>query len=215
MHSDAQSYSFDTGYWPTALAEPAVVIPSLEKSNPNPVTQGSSKYAQTIEKRMSDFFRRSAALDSAPVQLKAQKPAPSGLASENQMHNILALTASIKEIPVEGGIIHPGEALAQKIIDAVNDSASLVQTLFSSCSMALLADVLLLFGRLDISDKTLRVGLVQKALQSDSLVLRDAAAQAVELWEDQNAAEILARHQETVPWLAEYMQEIVEDLQAN
>ena len=57
-----------------------------------------------------------------------------------------------------------------------------------------------------------RVDLVQDALQSNNVDIKEAAIQAVEHWGDAELVEVLASHQEDVVWLREYIAGVVKDL---
>ncbi len=59
-----------------------------------------------------------------------------------------------------------------------------------------------------------RYGLIDIALRTGNILLRDAAVQAVEEWEDSSLAPLLRSHQEreAVPWLRSYVSDVISDL---
>ena len=57
-----------------------------------------------------------------------------------------------------------------------------------------------------------RTDLVRKGLAIDNLEIRDAAAQTAETWGGMRA--ILEAHFEPVPWLRDYIRDVVDDLRA-
>lgn len=73
------------------------------------------------------------------------------------------------------------------------------------------ADFLRVAGRVR-ADAGLRDRLLEEGLDSESVEVRDAATQAAALWGHASAAEILQRHHERVPWLAEYKERVISDI---
>jgi len=69
---------------------------------------------------------------------------------------------------------------------------------------------LILLGRLEIP-QLLRVQLVQIGLASPSLDVRDAAIQAVENWGGESLVNLLRGHTESVPWLSQYLEQVIQD----
>ena len=58
-----------------------------------------------------------------------------------------------------------------------------------------------------------RVPLVRDALTTGNTEVRDAAVQAVEKWGESGLVDILRTHQDNVPWLHEYIQGVIDDLE--
>jgi len=70
--------------------------------------------------------------------------------------------------------------------------------------------VLRCLGRLDNPlTEEWRASLVEAALASPDVEVRDAAAQAAELWNDERSHEVLRQHNETEPWLRAYIEEVL------
>jgi len=57
-----------------------------------------------------------------------------------------------------------------------------------------------------------RAKLVRDGLEVHNLEIRDSIIQAAELWEDPATLNILHDHDEPVPWLHDYIQDVLEDL---
>ena len=73
------------------------------------------------------------------------------------------------------------------------------------------ADTLRLLSRLRPYDPQWREGIIRKALQSSSLIVRDAAMQAIEGWAEPGLLEILRQHKEPDALLARYAAQIIVD----
>lgn len=76
----------------------------------------------------------------------------------------------------------------------------------------LLADFLRLAGRVH-PDAQLRTELLEQSLASEDIQVRDAAVQAAELWADSSSVSALRQHQEKAPWLADYIQRVIQDVE--
>lgn len=57
-----------------------------------------------------------------------------------------------------------------------------------------------------------RAKLVRDGLEVHNLEIRDSIVQAAELWEDPATLNILRDHDEPVPWLHDYIQDVLEDV---
>ena len=56
------------------------------------------------------------------------------------------------------------------------------------------------------------VKIVQSALASDHLEMRDAAVQAAESWAGAEIRKVLEQHSENVSWLRDYIKDVINDL---
>jgi hypothetical protein len=75
-------------------------------------------------------------------------------------------------------------------------------------------DFVRLLGRISEVDSATRLFVLECALRSRSVDVRDAGVQAAETWNDRKLTRSLRRHQESVGWLAEYVRNVVEALEA-
>jgi len=119
---------------------------------------------------------------------------------------------AIEAEPVEDGITHPGEAIVLRIC-ARNATKALVEAIMAPPS-GLAASMVQIVGRVPPMELDLRRRLIQHALASVDVQLRDAAVQAVELWDDVALADLLEEHSEEVQWLQTYIAEVIEDFRA-
>ena len=121
------------------------------------------------------------------------------------------LTSTIETEPVEDGVSHPGESVIAEIVD-VRGADALADMILQIGAPSLAAAALRLFGRVASPSAGARQRLIEHGLHSESVEIRDAVVQSVELWKDQDAVHMLEKHQEPVPWLAEYIRSVVEEL---
>jgi hypothetical protein len=77
---------------------------------------------------------------------------------------------------------------------------------------SLAAGLLRLLGRQRIFTVARRLRVIQLALSSPAIELRDAGVQAAESWRDPEAVGILRAHAEPCGWLADYIERVIRDL---
>jgi len=129
-----------------------------------------------------------------------------------------SLNASFEAIPLQDGMDHPAEDIISDAVRSVDD-----KSLFEWFSMVCLdtkcptfaASILRCIGRqIHIGTDSWRTELVGKALKVDEVEIRDAALNAAEFWSGQRMRNMLAGKVETepIPWLRDYMQDVIEDL---
>ena len=119
---------------------------------------------------------------------------------------------SIVAEPVEDGYRHSAEEILEQAINSDADSAAtwIRLLILDRRKPALAAAVLRCLGRLDNPlTEEWRASLVEAALASPDVEVRDAAAQAAELWNDERSYEVLRQHNETEPWLRAYIEEVL------
>ena len=128
------------------------------------------------------------------------------------------LHSAFDGIPLESFVEHPADEILTKALQAAVNSPAIFQFIQEFC---------LDFSRPDFAASTLRclsrqpapkdsewrTQLVRASLASESLNVRDAAIQAADAWRDADMATILQSHQESEPWLREYISEIIADLE--
>ena len=128
----------------------------------------------------------------------------------------MMLGAAFDAEPVEDGVAHPAERILERALHTGDQSTAhgIVAALcvdtarpgFSAASLRCL-------GRLTLPGSSAwRSSVISEALAHSDVELRDAAVQAVESWGDPNLLDVLRAHREAVPWLADYIREVTEDL---
>ena len=155
----------------------------------------------------------SMAVDSA---LKAV-PGHSGLAPRVASRFLELLESRLRRDfeaePLEDCIIHAAE---KTIADALRDEHGAAALKFlhdislDAERPGFAASVFCCLARQEepVGDAGWRTALVQSGLASESLSIRDAAAQAAEEWGDPEMRGVLEQHSEPVDWLADYMREV-------
>lgn len=125
------------------------------------------------------------------------------------------LLHAFQEEPVEDGISHAGEQVLERMCNMLDTKASgYIRSWVIHCENPTIgASILRLVGRLDIPfTETWRKEVIGVVLKHSDVEMRDAAVQAVELWDDQFAIDLLKRHKEKVGWLRDYIQRVIRDL---
>jgi len=127
----------------------------------------------------------------------------------------LRLLRALEAEAVEDGMSHPGEAILVEAADALRDAASpwFARLLSNDEDSRWAASILRLLARVGLptSDSD-RGDLIRYALDQEDIVLRDAAVEAVDLWGSPPLLRILSAHQESAPWLADYIARVIRDL---
>ena len=136
--------------------------------------------------------------------------------SNEQNRLLRMLRTSFDENPIEDGIDHPAEDI---IVNAIHfNDAELVFYWLKSFSLdaehpSYAASILRCLGRLKSPGKvSWRVDLIRKALAMEDAEIRDAAVQAAECWGGEGILETLKAHSEPLPWLQDYIRDVIEDL---
>jgi len=122
----------------------------------------------------------------------------------------------VAEHPVESGSFHPAEEpLREWIAERGEDEVLGLWERQAARRPGLAADLLRCLGVLDAA---LTAGwghaLMGRALASRSLDIRSAAVEALEHWADARARAILARSDERVPWLRDYVERVLDEITA-
>jgi len=128
----------------------------------------------------------------------------------------MQVRCAIAEEPVEAGYPHPAEAiLAKAVINRPREVIEWFERLLTEeTNHSLGGDILTCFGHaVENSPPAWAYRIVEKALLSSSVAVRDAAAQTLELWGTFAALRILKNHHEGVSWLRKYIEEVIELLQ--
>lgn len=127
------------------------------------------------------------------------------------------LSLAFEAAPVQDGFSHPAEAVLRDAFDrdpaaAARDVCAIVE---NPANPARAADTLRCLGRVhSAGSPTWRAALIQDALASTDLEVRDAAIAAVEVWEDARLLSGLRSHHEPVDWLRRYLDAVIRDLES-
>ncbi len=124
------------------------------------------------------------------------------------------LWVRLEEEPLEDGITHPAENLVREaLLGSPNGRLGLYDLVVDDDRPEFSSAVLRLAGRVGRSaENEWRRDLVKSALTASSHALREAAVEAVEQWEDPKLVSLLREHEEPVPWLKDYIDDVIDDL---
>lgn len=152
--------------------------------------------------------------------LPINRPSADDPADQIQKREELAakLSAIFQANPVEDGIDHPGEVMIREALQSMDGYPVLEWLKMFSADTAnphFAASVLRCLGRQQrLGTASWRIEVIRKALSTDAVDLRDAAAQAAECWGGLEMQDILQEHTDPVPWLREYILDILNDIQS-
>lgn len=125
------------------------------------------------------------------------------------------IRAAIEADPVEDGYLHPAEVFLEELLRVSGQNAGdwLIDVLSGRrWNGSLAAGLLRLSSRQKPLTKEWRLRVIQLALSSPNIELRDAAVQAAEAWEDPGAVQLLQAHTEPCAWLSDYVWRVIRDL---
>jgi hypothetical protein len=117
-----------------------------------------------------------------------------------------SLISGIDAEPVQDGVTHPAEAAVDEFIRKHGSWSALSNLQALDGGRA--ASLLRLLGRSSKVEGIARLVAIAIGLASSSVEVRDAAAQAAELWEDPASVPLLLKHRESTPWLAAYIERV-------
>ena len=206
----------------------------IEVSTHPAQTLGASKLALASGREVMEFFRDLSSAASfqrdpsmarglferqLPV-LVAEEPSTHEQASYEDADNIFhqvedRIRAALEAEPVEDGYIHPAEVFLEEVVQDRGQAAGdwLIDVISSRrWNRPLAAGLLRLLSRQKPLTEAWRRHVIQAALSSSDVELRDAGVQAAESWEDPGAVEILQKHREPCTWLADYIERVIRDL---
>ena len=126
------------------------------------------------------------------------------------------LHAAFVAEPLEDGMTHPAEHIIAETLGS-EDQDDVLEWLGTLClgstGPTFAASVFLCVARQsEIGTSNWRAKLVRNGLEVNDVEIRDAAAQAAELWGDPAVRDVLTAHSEAVPWLRDYIRSVVDDL---
>lgn len=202
----------------------------LESLDPCAPTLGASAIAQVRDQFQADLVGRSRMLVSFvgnPDLERALMPVPVAVLLPERSFNPFEeappwwptellrdarrLRSALEGESVEDGMSHPAEFVLEELLQRYGADA-LVNLILGTARPAMAAEMIRLLARTEPPQSATIRRLVEEGLRRESVELRDAVAQAVELWEDTEAAAVLSKHQEPIAWLADYMDRVVKDL---
>ena len=126
------------------------------------------------------------------------------------------LHAAFEGDPLEDGMAHPAERIIDEALQSREDQIVLQWLTAFSLDAAqpnFAASVLRCLGRQTRPGTgSWRAGLVRDALAMDDIEIRDAAVQAAEWWGERDIRDILKSHSDPVPWLRDYIRDVIDDL---
>lgn len=123
---------------------------------------------------------------------------------------------ALNEEPIEDGYIHPAENIIEETIKAYQPYAGTwIQSLYidNLSNPTLAAGILRCIGRLNprITQPWGSI-MATGALLHPDVEVREAAVRAIEMLEDPTIIGFLERREEKVPWLADYIKQVIKDL---
>ena len=126
------------------------------------------------------------------------------------------LWASFDIDSLEDGMFHPSEQIIADALCSMEEQQVLNWLMALSLDAghpSFSASVLKCLGRQpNPGTNSWRARLVREGLAMDDVEIRDAAAQAAELWGDLELVEVLESHSEPESWLQDYIRDIIGDL---
>ena len=135
---------------------------------------------------------------------------------EKQNKLAIWLYSAFEDEPFENGMDHPADQIIEDALRCARDERIFKQ--FGALCLdiqrpSFASSILGCLGRqTDIGNAAWRAGIVRDALATDDIEIRDAAVHAAEFWGGTEIADALISHNEPVPWLQDYIREVVDDL---
>ncbi len=189
--------------------DPDLVLECLESEDYEPVPSERSsarwKYSLlALTDRATSFFERietRGAVVKIPAQLRLAR----------------WLSEAFEAEPFEDGMDHPAEEIIGNAIHSGSDSRVfdwISEICLDAERPAFAASILRCLGRIVYpGQRSWRTELVRKALTMDNIQIRDAAIQATENWGGNEIRNVLRTHHERSPWLRNYLQSVIDDLE--
>lgn len=135
---------------------------------------------------------------------------------ESKFTFALKILSAINAEPVEDGFEHPAESLLKEAVMRYRRETVewLYKLITEEDNAAFVASILKCLGRIegDICEEW-GVVLISKALQHRDVEVRDAAVQVAESWGTGGVLMLLKGHRDDVPWLQDYIDRVVRDLE--
>lgn len=164
-------------------------------------TLGTSKFSQSFP------------LDR-PQRVYLRYPKMVRAGAQTISKSFASLVAALEVERVEDGYRHPAEGLLLEFVDQHTLRCLAQQLFLTGLRASVVADAIHLLGRIPSADLATQKEILRDGFQSPNLEIRDAAAQAAETWGHPGLVSVLRNHQEPVPWLARYIDQVARDLEA-
>ena len=144
------------------------------------------------------------------VNLVSRQLAAQAAFAEDAVQDFRVLLGCIDENTIEDGVSHPAEKLIARFLR--DHSTQTLLTLLTRTDTCRKATLTRLLGRNETLDSKTRISILTRGLASPNVELRDAAAQAAELWEDPTTLRALRGHYEPIPWLDAYIRQVTDSI---
>lgn len=127
------------------------------------------------------------------------------------------LLSELEMNPFEEGVHHPAEKTLEEALEKNVQATSWIYNILKDSlnNPVLAADILKCLGMIDYEKmRSIAKEIVEKILAQPGVRLRDAAVYAAEQWESGELVDILRGYAkgEKVKWLAQYMDEVADDI---
>ncbi len=215
----------------SGLGEDSEIVTSVN----TPQTSGASELADTLVRETIEFLQDLYSAQSyqrdpsiarglivghrfgivSEMVSTPEKRRPSDVTEGSFCQSTQQIQLALESDPVEDGYTHPAEIhLANLIKDGDQEAGDWLTDMISGYrwNPSLAAGLLRVLGRQKPFTEEWRLRVIQSALSSPDIELRDAGIQAAELWGDPGAVKLLQEHNETCTWLADYVRRVIRDL---
>ena len=130
---------------------------------------------------------------------------------QRRAHLRSALITVFSDRSVEDGWTHPAQVILEThCAEYGNLAAADMSWIFRQMGLQHRVDLMKCLGRLD-DRESLLLELASDSLKSQNIELRDATVCALERWGSAGALSALRLHIEPVPWLAEYVSQVLRE----
>lgn len=139
----------------------------------------------------------------------------SSISDQEKEQYLTHLYSALETDPIEDGNSHVAESIIADLLR--HNNIYVLEWLKGIClntkQPSFASSIVRCLGRqIKPGTPSWRADLVRDGLRVNNLEIRDSIVQAVELWEEQAILNVLRGHDEQVPWLRDYIRDILEDL---
>ena len=167
----------------------------------------------TTTEKLNLFFS-SSIFGVWPDYPKPTQKTESSARSKERARLLDDLRTAFRQEPFEDGVEHDGEQITRSALKEAYALPWLRKFGTDEDDPVFAASVLGCLGRqISPGSKSWRSELIRTALTIDNIEVRDAAVVAAHLWGDKELARVFTSHQESVPWLHDYIQVVVRALE--
>jgi hypothetical protein len=129
---------------------------------------------------------------------------------------VFRIMSAFDQETLEDGFSHPAEDIIRKALSGQHFQVThwLQSTISQGENPCLAASILRCLGRIEEDNCTdWTYSLASSALKHSDVEVRDAAAQLLEMCGTSHAASLLKDHDESVPWLKDYIHRVVKEIE--